>query len=74
MVVSSTMQQVWAHLDLPNHPIEDESAKNSRQYDSTVDETNQYLQRFFEPHNKLLASVLQDESWTNPWPYYKEQQ
>ena len=74
--VSETMKTVWAHLDLPNHPIEDESAQNSRQYDSTADKVNVYLQRFFEPHNRLLASVLQtkeeptiSEDWTNPWPY-----
>ena len=74
MVVSETMQKVWAHLDLPNHPVEDESARNSRQYDATADATEQYLQRFFEPHNQLLATVLQDESWKNPWPYKLEEQ
>lgn len=75
MNVSETMKKVWAHLDLPNHPIEDESARNSRQYNSTADEVTSYLQRFFEPHNKILASVLKQENepisdeWLNPWPY-----
>lgn len=73
--VSETMQNVWAHLDLPNHPVPDESARNSRQYDTTDPKVKDYLQRFFEPHNRLLASVLQtqqqtvSEEWKNPWPY-----
>jgi len=70
--VGETMQKVWAHLDLPNHPLTDESAKNSREYDATEAKVRDYLQRFFEPHNRLLASVLQEtksEEWKNPWPY-----
>jgi hypothetical protein len=77
--VPETMQKVWAHLDLPNHPVADDSAKNSRQYDPTEPKANDYLQRFFEPHNRVLASVLQqeeeptnsesEEDWKNPWPY-----
>ena len=71
--IPETMRKVWAHLDLPNHPIMDESAKNSRQYDSTEPQVKQYLQRFFEPHNRLLGSVLQHQTtsieWKNPWPY-----
>eukprot|EP00536_Pseudo-nitzschia_multiseries_P003245 jgi/Psemu1/185426/e_gw1.48.116.1 len=70
--VKDTMQKVWAHLDLPNHPVEDESARNSRDYDATEPKIKDYLQRFFEPHNRILASVLQEtnsEEWNDPWPY-----
>jgi hypothetical protein len=74
--VPETMQKVWAHLDLPNHPIADESARNSRQYDDLEPGVQEYLERFFEPHNRVLASLLQQqappatsEDWTNPWPY-----
>ena len=72
--VPETMQKVWAHLDLPSHPIADESARNSRQYDSTEPRIRDYLQRFFEPHNRDLVSFLQkhelsSEDWINPWPY-----
>ena len=78
--VPETMQKVWTHLDLPSHPVEDDSAQNSRQYDPTEPAANDYLQRFFEPHNRVLASVLQQkqqvpttanlkEDWKNPWPY-----
>jgi hypothetical protein len=69
--VSSTMQQVWAHLDLPNHPVHDESAKNTREYQSMDREVQSYLQRFFEPHNRVLSAVLQirSDEWIDPWPY-----
>eukprot|EP00537_Pseudo-nitzschia_pungens_P008919 CAMPEP_0172380400 /NCGR_PEP_ID=MMETSP1060-20121228/70420_1 /TAXON_ID=37318 /ORGANISM="Pseudo-nitzschia pungens, Strain cf. cingulata" /LENGTH=745 /DNA_ID=CAMNT_0013108153 /DNA_START=31 /DNA_END=2268 /DNA_ORIENTATION=+ len=70
--VKDTMQKVWAHLDLPNHPIVDESARNSRDYDAMDPKIKDYLQRFFQPHNRVLASVLQEttsEEWIDPWPY-----
>jgi hypothetical protein len=69
--VSSTMQNVWAHLDLPNHPVHDESAKNTREYEAMESEVQDYLQRFFDPHNRCLSSVLQinSDEWTDPWPY-----
>jgi len=69
--VRNTMELVFSHLDLPYHPIQDESAKNSREYESIDINIRDYLQRFFEPHNRVLASVLQinSEEWNNPWPY-----
>ncbi|CAJ1952366.1 unnamed protein product [Cylindrotheca closterium] len=69
--VQSTMSQVWEHLDLPNHPVDDETPKNTREYQPMDPDTQKYLQAFFDPHNKQLASVLQSDSleWNNPWPY-----
>jgi hypothetical protein len=69
--VQSTMMQVWKHLDLPNHPVEDVSAKNTRDYEAMEPEIESYLQRFFQPHNRVLASVLETSSdeWRDPWPY-----
>jgi len=69
--VPAIMQLVWDHLDLPNHPVHDESAKNTREYQSMDPQVESYLQRFFQPHNRTLASVLEDDSkeWRDPWPY-----
>jgi hypothetical protein len=69
--VQDTMQQVWDHLDLPNHPVHDESAKNTREYQSMAPKEESYLRRFFEPHNRVLASMLSSntEDWKDPWPF-----
>jgi hypothetical protein len=64
--VEEIMRKVWAHLDLPNHPVEDDSPKNSRDYPPADVEIIEYLQRFFKPHNRRLAQVLGDE-WKNVW-------
>jgi hypothetical protein len=71
--ISTTMERVWSHLDLPNHPVDDDSAKNTREYQRMEPVLQNYLQRFFDPHNRILASVLgvegQCQEWSNPWPY-----
>ncbi|KAG7367326.1 sulfotransferase [Nitzschia inconspicua] len=69
--VDATMKRVWKHLDLPNHPVHDDSAKNTREYSAMDQNEELYLQRFFEPHNRVLASVLGSSAveWQNPWPY-----
>jgi hypothetical protein len=74
--VKCTMDKVWAHLDLPYHPVLDESPKNTREYASMEPELEKHLQKFFEPHNRILLSVLSqtnddgnNNEWNNPWPY-----
>ena len=67
--VQRTMEQVWAHLDLPNFPVEDESVKNSRSYEPMDEDLKAYLQRFFQPHNQLLSKVLNSEEWAGVWEY-----
>lgn len=71
--VQEFMRPVWEHLDLPNHPVEDETAKNTRGYQPMGKEVQEYLQRFFEPHNRQLAQVLgvtdPQSEWIHPWPY-----
>ena len=69
--VQTMMKQVWAHLDLPNHPVHDETAKNTRGYQKMSAAMQEYLERFFEPHNRQLASMIGSEGkeWKNPWPY-----
>ena len=67
--VAATMQKVWAHLDLPTFPVADETAKNTRDYEPMEPHLKRYLQRFFQPHNRLLAKVLGDVEWEDVWPY-----
>ncbi|KAL3922783.1 MAG: hypothetical protein SGILL_002014 [Bacillariaceae sp.] len=69
--VQPMMKHVWKHLDLPNHPVCDVSAKNTREYQAMDPEIESYLQRFFQPHNRSLESVLESSSdvWRDPWPY-----
>jgi len=64
--VYNTMKTVWAHLGLPEYEIQDETARNSRSYDEMNAETITVLQRFYQPHNKRLQSLLGNE-WVKPW-------
>ena len=66
--VSSVMKEVWKHVGVPSYQIEDEHAKNTREYNSFIDaDLRAYLTRFYEPHNQRLAEVLGDDDWTNDW-------
>ena len=76
--VDQTMKKVWSHLQLPYHPVEDEEAKNTRGYQPMDPHNKSYLERFFEPHNRLLVKILKEycvvehdanNEWENPWPY-----
>jgi hypothetical protein len=66
--VQAIMSQVWAHLDLPNHSVHDETPKNTRDYQPMESDVKEYLERFFEPHNRRLAQVLGTEEgdWNCP--------
>mmetsp|Transcript_16492 Transcript_16492/g.36112 ORF Transcript_16492/g.36112 Transcript_16492/m.36112 type:complete len:645 (-) Transcript_16492:1850-3784(-) len=65
--VSSIMEKVWRHVGLPSYQVDDESAKNTRSYDSMMDQDlYNYLNRFFEPHNRRLETLLGDE-WRDIW-------
>jgi len=69
---SSTMERVWVHLGLPNYAVEDESAKNQRNYEPMDKKLEAYLQLFYAPHNERLVDVLgkEDEHWEkNMWKY-----
>lgn len=61
--VSRIMDQVWDHLDLPRYQFEDVAAKNTRTYDRMSVETEQYLQRFYSPHNEKFATVVGVSGW-----------
>jgi hypothetical protein len=64
--VNETMKKVWKHLELPEFEVEDESAKNTRAYSELNCDTREMLERFYEPHNARLESLLGEE-WSNPW-------
>jgi hypothetical protein len=64
--VNETMKKVWKHLELPEFEVEDESAKNTRAYSELNGDTREMLERFYEPHNARLESLLGEE-WSNPW-------
>ena len=67
---SSGRSSAWAleQLDLPIYKVEDESAKNTRNYDPMKPETEKMLKRFYQPHNERMKTLLGDE-WSNPWAY-----
>jgi hypothetical protein len=68
--VQEFMKPVWEHLDLPVHPVHDEDAKNSRGYNPMGEDIKAYLERFFDPHNRLLSRIFSHEQeWKCPWPY-----
>jgi hypothetical protein len=68
--VQAIMSQVWAHLDLPNHSVHNETPKNTRDYQPMESDVKEYLEQFFELHNCRLAQVLctEEEDWNCPWP------
>jgi hypothetical protein len=68
--VQRTMNQVWKHLELPNIEVKDDSARNTRSYGSMDEDICSYLQRFYEPHNQRLSTVLGPE-WNGIWSYDK---
>ena len=66
--VQAVVDRALEHLDLPLYKVEDESAKNTRNYDPMKPETEQMLKRFYKPHNERMKTLLGDE-WSNPWAY-----
>jgi hypothetical protein len=52
--VLHTVQKVWQHLDLPSYQVKDKSAKNTRSYHPMDEKIEQYLRRFYDPHNQRL--------------------
>lgn len=66
--VTTAMEAVWKHLDLPCVSIQNEEAKNVRSYDPIADDSMQvYLERFYAPHNERLVSLLGDDAWNQAW-------
>jgi hypothetical protein len=66
--VTTAMEAVWKHLDLPCVSIQNEEAKNVRSYDPIADDSMQvYLERFYAPHNERLVSLLGDDAWHQAW-------
>lgn len=64
--VSKIMDLVWDHLGLPRYQVQDESAKNERSYVPISEETRQYLQRFYAPHNAKMIEVFDIWGWDTP--------
>jgi Aspartyl/Asparaginyl beta-hydroxylase/Sulfotransferase domain len=64
--VPRIMDLVWDHLGLPRYQVHDESAKNERSYAPMSEETRQYLQRFYAPHNRKMSEVLGILDWDTP--------
>jgi hypothetical protein len=64
--VQCTVQKVWQHLQLPSYQVKDKTAMNTRSYGEMENDMEQYLRRFFEPHNRRLAVILGNE-WNNVW-------
>jgi hypothetical protein len=58
--IRSTMEKVFDHVGVPSSfELEDVSPQNTRDYEPKMDaQLFQYLQRFFEPHNERLESLL----------------
>jgi hypothetical protein len=62
----TVLGKLWQHLEVPHCSTVDAKAQNTRAYESKLsDEWKDRLQRFFEPHNERLVSLL--DSKVNPW-------
>jgi hypothetical protein len=57
--VQETMNSVYEFLKLPPHKLEDESAKNTREYteDALSIQLKERLYNFFEPFDKNLNTL-----------------
>jgi hypothetical protein len=71
--VQDTMTTIGKHLDIPYAKAMDDTPKNTRDYQPIVDnDTNKYLQRFYEPHDERLEAISSQlennsETWSMTW-------
>ena len=56
--IGPTMDRVWRHLNLPPYTVQDESAHNTREYQPMPRRVQQYLERFYEPHNRRFGQLV----------------
>jgi len=66
--VHEVMMETFQHLEVPPFDLNDITAKNTRSYEPMTDTVRNYLQRFYEPHNKRLLHLL-GSKWEDPWNY-----
>mmetsp|Transcript_14765 Transcript_14765/g.28074 ORF Transcript_14765/g.28074 Transcript_14765/m.28074 type:complete len:191 (-) Transcript_14765:13-585(-) len=72
----TVLAKVWKHLRVPHCSTVEAAAQNTRTYESKLTpEWKDRLQRFFEPHNERLVSMLGagDNPWRKCWIYSEEQ-
>lgn len=73
----SVLVNVWRHLDVPYCSTIHAKAQNTRDYESKLSaDWKNRLQRFFEPHNERLVSLLGSSKvnpWSPCWLYSREQ-
>jgi len=72
--VPTMMKKVHSFLNLKDIDVEDESPKNTREYDAVDEKVVELLRRFYEPHNRKLQALLDGKEWVNPWPYENRRQ
>lgn len=65
--MSGLMDDVYAHVGLPPHDVEDDGAKNTRAYGGLSEKTRKRLERFFAPYNDLLRDMLGEEKVPKAW-------
>lgn len=62
-----TLSRVYAHLDLPDHQLDDYEVHLKGSYDRERSPLQERLARFFAPHNQRLFELLGRElPWTRP--------
>ena len=67
--VENVMKKAYSFLNLQYFDVEDDSPKNSREYNPVQDDVVEVLRNFYAAHNNILSQLLDGDEWTNPWAY-----
>ena len=70
--VQGTMKKVYAFLGLPYVAVENEAVKVKGTYEPMKNETREMLEEFFEPYNKRLYDMLEQNGFGSDWQGYWE--
>ena len=62
--VNAASNRVFAQLGLPEHPVADTSAKNTRRYEPMSGEMQERLRAFYAPYDAALEKLLGEKV---PW-------
>jgi len=69
---NGVMKRIHAHLGVPHVPLNDTDPMNTATGHSTENpeisnQMRQILTKLFDPFDKMIAVVLEDDKWNDPW-------
>ena len=69
---NGVMKRIHAHVGVPHVPLNDTDPTNTAAEHSTEnpeisDQMRQILVKLFSPFDEMIATVLEDDKWKDPW-------